>query len=137
MNTAAQENETKNLTVLLVVDEPIVQMVVIAMLKKLGCAVVLAETGKDALAKFSTNTYDIILMDIGLPDMRGTDVTKEIRRREVDKHTPIIAVTAYTIDEVKVECDAAGMDAIYNKPLPGETLEEILLTYARSTVKKV
>lgn len=119
-----------NYSVLLVEDEKIVQMVVMGMLKKIGCNVDLAENGKDALSKYDNNHYDIILMDIGLPDMRGTDVTKEIRKSESGRRTSIVAVTGYTIDEVKDECNAASVDAIYNKPLPQASLEEILSKYA-------
>lgn len=114
-----------NPKILLVEDEKIVQMINTLMLKKLGCQVDLAETGEEALAKFK-NGYNVIMMDIGLPDKRGTQVAAEIRRTEFGKDIPIIALTAFTGDEIDTECLAAGIDAIYNKPLNEETLKKIL-----------
>lgn len=122
--------KTATPSVLLVEDEKIVQMVFSSLLKKFGCKVTLAETGKEALEKANSNGYDMIFMDIGLPDMRGTDVTAEIRHSEKDTHTPIVAVTGYSIGDVKDECDAAGIDAIYNKPVSINELKNILIKYA-------
>lgn len=119
------QNTNRNPKVLLVEDEKIIQMVHMAILKKLGCEVDLAENGEQALKQFSKG-YDVILMDIGLPDMRGSKIASEIRRSESGKRTPIVAVTAYTGDEIDNECTTAGMDAIYNKPVTDDTMKKIL-----------
>lgn len=121
-------NEINHFSVLLVEDEPIVQMVVTAMLKKFSCQVDLAMTGQEALAKASYH-YDLILMDLGLPDMRGSEVTAKIRQIERDQHMPIIAVSGYSISEIEKECKDAGVDAIYNKPLSLDNLQQILKNY--------
>lgn len=123
------QNTNRNPKVLLVEDEKIIQMVHSSLLRKLGCEVELAENGEQALKKFG-NGFDVILMDIGLPDMRGSQVAAEIRRSESGKRTPIVAVTAYTGDDIDGECTAAGMDAIYNKPVTDDTMKKILVQFA-------
>lgn len=129
MNTQKEQIKNTIPSILLVEDERIVQMVHLAMLKKLGCQVDLAETGEEALAKFS-NGYDLIFMDIGLPDIRGTKVTEEIRRSESgSKPIPIVVLTAYSEEEIEAECLAAGANAMYKKPITATILEEILKEY--------
>lgn len=127
------ENPTNCISVLLVEDEKIVQFTLTAMLKKFGCKVDLAATGKEALSKSTINYYDIIFMDIGLPDMRGSEVTTAIRRKETCKRTPIIAVTGYPKTEIEDECITAGIDAIYNKPLSLEQIQKILIHRGNKT----
>lgn len=115
-------------SILLVEDEKIAQLVHLTLLKGTGYHIDLAETGEQALAKFN-NSYALIFMDIGLPDIAGTEVTTKIRKHESGKHIPIIALTAYSDDNVEAECLAAGMTAVYTKPITAITLEHILETY--------
>jgi CheY-like chemotaxis protein len=67
--------------------------------------------------------------------MRGSQVAAEIRRSEMGKRTPIVAVTAYTADEIDGECTSAGIDAIYNKPVSSDTMKKILSQFAHANSK--
>lgn len=116
--------------ILLVEDEVIVSMVVSKLLENLGCLVDMAITGGEALAKASKH-YDLILMDIGLPDMSGLAVAAEMRRREQGKSArrPIIGFTAYTDPHLRSSCLEVGMNAVLNKPAGLESLKEIITRY--------
>jgi len=112
--------------VLLVEDTPVVQRVHIRMLEKLGCQVDLAENAQQAIA-MSTSDYDVIFMDIGLPDMSGVEVAVEIRKREGKKHhTPIIAMTGFAHEEDRLNCLNSGMNDVSIKPVKPEDLKELL-----------
>jgi two-component system, OmpR family, aerobic respiration control sensor histidine kinase ArcB len=116
----------KGLKILLVEDEPIVMMVHCTMLRNLGYIPDTAVTGKEALEKV-INGYDLIFMDIGLPDMSGIEVTKEIRRHEdpITK-TKIIALTGYKQEEIHLQCYEVGMDGVLLKPTDEIQFENIL-----------
>lgn len=115
------------LKVLVVEDEPINQIVAKSLLEKKGYQVDIANTGEQALALYQTNPYTAIIMDMGLPDLPGTEVTRHIRELEKikDTHTPIIACTANDLS-AKPECLTAGMDDFLVKPLEIETLNQLL-----------
>jgi CheY-like chemotaxis protein len=129
METQTTNESNQHLKVLLVEDEKMVQIIHGTMLKKLGCQVEIAQNGEEALQKLDKN-FHIVLMDIGLPDMRGSQVAIEMRRAEVGKRTPIVAITAYTGNEIDDECTSAGIDAIYNKPVTSDTMKKILAEFA-------
>ena len=84
----------------------------------------IASNGKEALDKFGTSKYDIILMDIQMPIMNGIVSTKKIREIEASttSHTPIIAITANALLGDKEECIEAGMDDYISKPFQIEVL---------------
>jgi len=113
-----------NATVLLVEDNLINQKIVILSLKKLVKNIEIASNGKEALDKFGTSKYDIILMDIQMPIMNGIVATKKIREIEAstNSHTPIIAITANALLGDKEECIEAGMDDYISKPFQIEVL---------------
>lgn len=115
--------------ILLVEDEPIVQTVHSAMLVKLGCQVDVAKNGKEVLEKHITD-YSLILMDVGLPDISGIEVTEKIRSNEKSVRTPIVFITGYSESAIDEECLAAGGDAIYRKPLLLTSMQEIINKYA-------
>ncbi len=110
--------------VLLIEDTPIIQKINLVFLKLLGCEVELAQNGQEAIA-LSKKGYDLILSDIGLPDIDGREVIKSIRQQEQFKHTPIIALTAFD-DFIIKECFEAGVDDFYVKPLKPEELSAVL-----------
>lgn len=114
---------TQPKTILLVEDEPIVQTVHSAMLKKLGYAVDIAKNAEEAI-NMSKNSYDLIFMDVGLPDISGIQAAKKIREQQ--NTTPIVALTAYPLSEVKEECLAAGINEIATKPISPEHLTQII-----------
>ncbi|MEE4198929.1 MAG: response regulator [Bacteroidales bacterium] len=110
--------------VLLVEDNLINQKIVLLSLKKAVKNVDVANNGKEALDKFGSVKYDVILMDIQMPIMNGIVTTKKIRNIEKSSntHTPIIAITANALLGDKEECLAAGMDDYISKPFQIETL---------------
>lgn len=128
--TIAERPSTKtsidisNANVLLVEDNLINQKIVILSLKKIVKNIEVANNGKEALDKFGTSKYDIILMDIQMPIMNGYVTTKKIREIEssTNSHTPIIAITANALLGDREECLAAGMDDYISKPFQIEVL---------------
>lgn len=110
--------------VLLVEDNLINQKIVLLSLKKAVKNVDVANNGKEALDKFGSVKYDVILMDIQMPIMNGIVTTKKIRNIEksTNSHTPIIAITANALLGDKEECIAAGMDDYLSKPFQIDTL---------------
>ena len=116
--------ELENANVLLVEDNLINQKIVVLSLKKLVKNIDIANNGKEALDKFGTSRFDIILMDIQMPIMNGIVATKKIREVESssNSHTPIIAITANALLGDKEECLAAGMDDYISKPFQIEVL---------------
>ena len=96
-------------------------------LKRLGCQIEFAETGLAAITRAREEQFDIILMDIQLPDLDGYDATRQIRAHETPgTHMPIIALTANAMPEDRAKCLEAGMDDFLSKPLQYETLAETL-----------
>ncbi len=110
--------------ILLVEDNAINQKIVILSLKNKVRNVDVASNGKEALDKFGTTKYDIILMDIQMPVMNGIIATKKIRELEesTNTHTPIIAITANALTGDKESCLAAGMNEYISKPFQVEIL---------------
>lgn len=96
------------------------QKVVLFTLSKLNCDITAVITGAEALESFKNNFYDLILMDIMLPDTNGYDVTTEIRKYEElsgsERKVPIVALTANTYDNDKIKCIEVGMNEYLAKP---------------------
>ncbi|KTD63506.1 response regulator [Legionella shakespearei] len=114
--------------VLIVEDNQIAQTVAKSILAQLHCDADIADTGKKAVELWKHNQYQLILMDIGLPDMDGYEVTHQIRLQELIKksHCPIIALTAHAGDENKKRCIDAGMNAVLTKPLTAKSCTDML-----------
>jgi two-component system aerobic respiration control sensor histidine kinase ArcB len=113
----------KSLNILIVEDEPIALAVNLRLLEAMGYAPDVAVNGEQALAMLA-NRYDLIFMDIGLPDMNGIEVAAEIRRRELQHHTCIIALTGYSLVEVREKCLEAGVNEVAQKPISYAALQE-------------
>jgi two-component system, sensor histidine kinase and response regulator len=105
--------------VLLAEDNLINQKVIEAMLKNIGCTVTTATDGKKALELACQNAYDIIFMDIQMPEMDGFESTQKIREHEqqTGNHTPIVALTAHAMKGDREKCLRAGMDEYITKPI--------------------
>ncbi|MDA3953639.1 MAG: response regulator [Bacteroidales bacterium] len=114
----------KDSNILLVEDNLINQKIVLLSLKKTVNSVEVANNGKEALDKFGSAKFDVILMDIQMPIMNGIVTTKKIRsiEKSTNTRTPIIAITANALLGDKEECLAAGMDDYISKPFQIETL---------------
>jgi len=116
--------ELKDANVLLVEDNLINQKIVILSIQKLVRNIDVANNGKEALDKFGSSKYDVVLMDIQMPVMDGIIATKKIRELEssTNRHTPIIAITANALAGDKENCLAAGMNDYISKPFQPEVL---------------
>ena len=113
--------------VLVAEDNPVNQRVVLHQLSSLGCHAELAETGQEALEKFSEAQYDLVLMDCQMPEMDGYTATGEMRKKEDGKQrTPIVSMTAHALDGDREKCLDAGMDDYLAKPVNREDLSAIL-----------
>jgi CheY-like chemotaxis protein len=112
------------LRVLLAEDNAINQRLATRLLEKRGHTVDAAATGRQALEKLETGNYDVVLMDVQMPDMDGLQATALIREREdrLGMHTPIIALTAHTMKGDRERCLNAGMDDFITKPVNAEEL---------------
>ena len=108
------------------------------MLEELGIHYDVAVTGKEAVNQWKDNYYDIILMDIQMPEMDGFTATKNIRKLEKQgkiAHTPIIGMTAHALIGDKDKCIEAGMDAYLPKPIVEADLKKEILKYLKKEKK--
>ncbi len=105
--------------ILLVEDNAVNQLVVLRILEKQGHAVTIAADGKKALAALQKDSYDLVLMDIQMPEMNGWEATRSIRESEkaTGEHIPIAAMTAHAMKGDQERCIAAGMDEYLTKPI--------------------
>lgn len=123
--------ELKKLSILLAEDNLINQKVALMVIKKLGYEADVALNGKIAAEKFAQHHYDLILMDIMMPEMDGLEATRVIREieqvRNTGHRTKIVALTANAMREDKDKCLQAGMDDYISKPFKLEDLQRIIL----------
>ncbi|HEY8944018.1 MAG TPA: response regulator, partial [Polyangiaceae bacterium] len=108
---------------LVVEDNEFNQALISRALSQIGCAVDAVGSGMDALARFASGDYDVILMDCHMPQMDGFETTRQIRMREKGaQRVPIVAVTAGGVSGMRRACLAAGMDDYIAKPFSLATL---------------
>jgi CheY-like chemotaxis protein len=112
------------LRVLLAEDNVVNQRLATRLMEKQGHTVVVVSTGREALAALATASFDLVLMDVQMPDMDGLEATAAIRRweQETSIHVPIVAMTAHTMQGDAERCRAAGMDGYVSKPMKPEDL---------------
>ncbi|MFC3151742.1 ATP-binding protein [Litoribrevibacter euphylliae] len=112
---------------LLAEDNPVNQKVAVAMLKKIGIAVDVAENGFKAVQKCRQKEYDIIFMDIQMPVLDGYQATQQIRNNSsLNNETPIVALSANALAEANEKAIAVGMNAYLSKPFKKSELEEVV-----------
>ncbi len=133
-SAAATEPIHPALHVLLAEDNAVNQRVASAILRKRGHNVVTVANGRDALMALANQDFDLVLMDVQMPDIDGFEATRMIRKREASstKHIPIIAMTAHAMMGDEERCLAAGMDAYISKPVRPHDLLELAERVARS-----
>ena len=112
--------------VLLVEDNPVNQLVAKGMLGKLGCDVVVAAHGAEALDQLEYHSFDLVLMDCNMPVMDGYEASRQIRQSGRWPDLPIIALTANAMSEERERCRAAGMSDYLAKPFRREELAALL-----------
>jgi two-component system, sensor histidine kinase and response regulator len=117
--------------VLLVEDNSVNQLVAIGQLQRLGHECVVAASGAEALDAVSREKFDIVLMDIQMPDMDGYEATRRIRQmRAAVAKIPIIAITAHALAGEREKCIAAGMNDYLAKPVSLEQIGAVVRLWA-------
>ena len=125
--------------VLVAEDNPVNRTVAHRLLSKRGHSVRVAVNGRDALAAFDEEAFDLILMDVEMPELDGFETTRLIRKREYPSgaHVPIVAMTAHAMKGDEEKCLAAGMDAYVSKPINPATLFEVIGTVTREPMARL
>jgi two-component system, sensor histidine kinase and response regulator len=116
------------LYILLAEDNAVNQKLAVRLLEKSGHAVVVASTGKAALTAWKRERFDLILMDVQMPEMDGFEATAVIRQAErlTGGHTPIVAMTAHAMAGDRQRCLEAGMDGYISKPIQAQTVFDVI-----------
>jgi CheY-like chemotaxis protein len=133
----ALDKQSRSFHILVAEDNPINQKLAVRLLEKKGYRATVAENGLVALAKLEKQKFDMILMDVQMPEMGGLEATRAIRERERNSggHIPIVAMTANAMKGDRERCLESGMDDYVSKPvLPEEmfrVMEAQLTAYSR------
>jgi two-component system, sensor histidine kinase and response regulator len=129
---ASLAETSRPLRVLVAEDNLVNQRVVQAVLEHRGHTPVLAANGREALATWEREAFDVVLMDVQMPEMDGFQATAAIRAREqaTGAHLPIVALTAHALQGDRERCLAAGMDGYLAKPIRSEELIELVESMA-------
>jgi len=119
--------------VLVAEDNPVNQKLAVKLLQKMGHAVTPASTGREAVSLSQTEKFDLILMDVQMPEMDGLEATACIRQCEksTDCHIPIIAMTAHAMKGDRERCLCAGMDGYLSKPINQSELADTIDGFAQ------
>ncbi len=125
-HTLREQRGNRRLHILLAEDDTINQQVAVNMLNRLGHDVTIADNGRIALERHGQEAFDLILMDVQMPDMDGLTAVGEIRKREAAQNTrtPVIAMTAHALTGDRERCVRAGMDDYLSKPVRVKALAE-------------
>jgi CheY-like chemotaxis protein len=132
-DAASDGNRSRvRLRVLLAEDNAVNQRLISRLLEKRGHEVDVVGNGVEALKALARRSYDLVLMDMQMPELDGLETTTRIRMRETngDKHQIVVALTANAMSEDQERCRAAGMDGYLTKPIQFDKLDEVLEKYA-------
>jgi len=130
---AFNPEQVTNLRILLAEDNPVNQRLATKLLEKRGHQVTVTATGRGALQRVQEETFDVVLMDVQMPDMDGLEATAHIREWEKNRgrRIPIVALTAHSMKGDRDRCLAAGMDTYLTKPFDVARLIEVVESAAR------
>jgi len=119
---------SRKLRILVAEDNPVNQKVIVRMLEKMGHHPAVAHNGREALSMWEVGNFDLVLMDVQMPEIDGLTATRKIRESEEHKHShiPIIAMTAHAVTGDKERCLEAGMDAYLSKPASSQRIAETI-----------
>jgi CheY-like chemotaxis protein len=126
---AALESPVK---ILVVEDNPTNRQVVLTVLQALGYSPDVAENGQTGIEMAEAGSYDLILLDVQLPDIDGWTVSRHLRQYVRHKRLAIVAITAGVTPEDRQKCFDSGMDDFVMKPFKISTLKDVILNYARN-----
>ncbi len=129
--TLEKNPKRRSLRLLVAEDNPSNQKVLVEMLKRLGYKPDVATDGREVLQALERQDYDLVLMDIRMPEMDGITATREIRKIWPQNGPKIIAITAFALEGDREKCLDAGMDDYISKPVQKKALESILMKYER------
>jgi signal transduction histidine kinase/ActR/RegA family two-component response regulator len=121
-NVAAGKDSGRELLILLAEDNPVNQKLATRIIEKAGHRVVAVTNGREALERVASQEFDVVLMDVSMPEMDGLEATAAIRTRYPDRKFPIIAMTAHALIGDREMCLAAGMDSYLSKPIKADEL---------------
>jgi two-component system sensor histidine kinase/response regulator len=126
--TPAENTPRRRLHILVAEDNAVNQRLMIELLGKRGHSVVIAGNGKEVIDLVERQNFDLLLMDVQMPEMDGFEATVALRRREQNggRHLPIIAMTAHAMKGDRERCLAAGMDGYISKPIQAAELWSII-----------
>jgi CheY-like chemotaxis protein len=121
-------SESEKLSILIAEDNLVNQKLAAGLLSKHGHRLVLAANGRESVESYERESFDIVLMDVQMPEMNGFEATRAIREieRVRGRHVPIIAMTAHAIKGDRERCLAAGMDFYLSKPIKAESLYQAI-----------
>jgi two-component system sensor histidine kinase/response regulator len=127
----AEADPTRRLRILLAEDNPVNQKLAIRLLEKRGHEVTLAENGREALTALDKQSFDLVLMDVQMPEMDGLEATRLLRTQEqaTGKRQAVVAMTALAMKGDRERCLGAGMDGYLTKPIRPQELDEMLEQY--------
>ena len=122
----------KSLRVLIAEDNAVNQILAVRLLNRQGHSTVIADNGRSALASLEQQEFDLVLMDVQMPEMNGFEATAAIRKEEetTGRHIPIIAMTAHAMKGDEERCLTAGMDAYVSKPIAPDELFRVIAKMA-------
>jgi CheY-like chemotaxis protein len=125
--------------VLVAEDNPVNQLLATRLLEKRGHRVVVAANGRETLAALEDESYDLVFMDVQMPEIDGIEATLAIREKEktTGNHQAVIALTAHAMKGDQERCLRAGMDGYLSKPIRPQELDAILDKYVAGSVEPV
>jgi len=129
----------KGMKVMVVEDNHVNQLVAEKMLKKLGCDVIIAKDGFEALRIYDSYKLDVIFMDLHMPNIDGFETTRRLREKEATNRAPrlpIVALTAKSMTTDRVNCLEANMDDYVSKPHSMNDLRQILIKYSPRSIDR-
>ncbi|QID18961.1 response regulator [Nitrogeniibacter mangrovi] len=123
--------------VLVAEDHPVNAEIVCALLGECGCRVTVANNGREAVAAYGSGAFDLVLMDIQMPELDGIEATRQIRaieRESGHERVPVIALTANALGDDRNAALGAGMDDYLTKPVTGERLRGVLARWVSNVI---
>tara|TARA_B100000674_G_scaffold281127_2_gene232447 strand:+ start:5899 stop:8385 length:2487 start_codon:yes stop_codon:yes gene_type:complete len=117
----------KSANIIMAEDYPMNRLLAKSIFKKWGVNLKIVNNGKELLKELEKNSYDIILMDVQMPEMGGVEATEILREKGIE--TPVIAITAHSYKEEQILCSEAGMDDFLTKPFEESDLKQKLVDY--------